>query len=590
MGWIFGSKKKKRDELNDEIKKLQEDKQKLLNDIAATESKIKLIDDDLRIHKNEIEKFEKKNVEAENEVRELKLSVISLQNQKSLLLAEIKKLQADKKEVLPSIKEFERLSCELIILKEQKERLNLDVLDLNKEYEKLQSEYSEIRNNFDILKERFINHYKSFVTWKNIDNPARLTHSFSDKITVKHLSVQANVTSENSNNEYTTTLTSCTCPDFKFNTNGDPCKHMYALAMRIGILGCDCDIDDMRETISEYAKKKSELAEEKEGISKILNTRSQRNPWLANQIALFYSERENQIARMLEEKHPPAIKAAEQIKKISAEKRDIEKDRRMLKSQLDYLFYSFPWLEEYITTPPKIQDELFSDEEDIYAPEKSYLSVDEYNRLSVSEKNQLALDRWNKRNKTAWEIGIEYERYVGYTYEQKGYSVEYRGAIDGLEDMGRDVIARKDKEICIIQCKRWNHHKTVHEKHIFQLYGSSVLYELEHPSYKIRPIFVTSTELSECAKKVADFLHIEIIENFKMGDRPQIKCNISKNGEKIYHLPFDQQYDHVVISSNKGEFYAWNIAEAENLGFNRAKKWLGDEKKPSRGTRRNPPV
>lgn len=55
-----------------------------------------------------------------------------------------------------------------------------------------------------------------------------------------------------------------------------------------------------------------------------------------------------------------------------------------------------------------------------------------------------------------------------------------------------------------------------------------------------------------------------------------IKCNIGSNGEKIYHLPFDQQYDKTRIDK-KGEFYAKTTEEAEKKGFRRAFKWHGIE-------------
>jgi hypothetical protein len=58
-----------------------------------------------------------------------------------------------------------------------------------------------------------------------------------------------------------------------------------------------------------------------------------------------------------------------------------------------------------------------------------------------------------------------------------------------------------------------------------------------------------------------------------MGEYPQIKCNISSTGEKIYHLPFDQQYYNTIIDK-EGEFYAWNVGEAERAGFRRARKYI----------------
>ena len=255
MGWIIGSFKRKRAALNDEIEKLQKNKLNLLNEIYACEKKIKRINDDLRTHKNELEKYEKKNVEAENEVRELKLSIIFLQHQKSLLLDENKKLEEGKKDVLPSIRKFERLWREQITLKSQNEQLNTDISELQKNYEKLQREYAAFQNNVNILRSEYINQYKSFVEWKNTENPSRLAHSFSDKIKVKNLYVEADVTSESTTEEYKTSLTSCTCPDFRFNTKREACKHMYALATRIGALGRECNIDGMKAANSEYEQK-----------------------------------------------------------------------------------------------------------------------------------------------------------------------------------------------------------------------------------------------------------------------------------------------------------------------------------------------
>jgi hypothetical protein len=55
-----------------------------------------------------------------------------------------------------------------------------------------------------------------------------------------------------------------------------------------------------------------------------------------------------------------------------------------------------------------------------------------------------------------------------------------------------------------------------------------------------------------------------------------VKCNIAHNTEeKIYHLPFDQQYDRVKISL-PGEF-SKTVAEAESRGFRRAWRWRPPE-------------
>ena len=84
---------------------------------------------------------------------------------------------------------------------------------------------------------------------------------------------------------------------------------------------------------------------------------------------------------------------------------------------------------------------------------------------------------------------------------------------------------------------------------------------------KVKGIMITTTVLSETARKVANYLGIEYKENEDFDKTyPCIKCNINKTtNEKIYHLPFDQQYDKIQIEPNKGEKYVTTVKEAENL-------------------------
>ena len=52
---------------------------------------------------------------------------------------------------------------------------------------------------------------------------------------------------------------------------------------------------------------------------------------------------------------------------------------------------------------------------------------------------------------------------------------------------------------------------------------------------------------------------------------PAIKCNVNSRGEKIYHLPFDRDYDRTkIINRDQGECYALTIKEAREKGFRRA--------------------
>ena len=180
-------------------------------------------------------------------------------------------------------------------------------------------------------------------------------------------------------------------------------------------------------------------------------------------------------------------------------------------------------------------------------------------------------------------IGIEYELYIGYLLREaktpfnERFNVIQFGEINGLNDLGRYIIAEKtnldgSKTICIIQCKRWSETKSVHENAICQLYGTTIEYKIRHryyANYKFVPIFVTTTDLSEMAVEFAKQLGVAVLK-IPMGEYPMIKCNIN-SGEKIYHLPFDQQYHRTEIKKD-GEFYAMTVKEATNKGFRRAMK------------------
>ncbi len=317
-------------------------------------------------------------------------------------------------------------------------------------------------------------------------------------------------------------------------------------------------------------------------VAHILHESSQHYPWLAQMIADYEYTENQKIYRTLRNKKNPAIKAAEEVKKIAGEKRALVKANKELQYQLHYYESLFPWLEEFKLIDPVeaycyASADDTSDNEDNYSKFKDYLSPEEYHNLPRVEKFQRALDRYKTRKKTSWQIGIEYERYVGFLLEKDGYKVTYNGAREGLEDMGRDLLAEKDKKVLVIQCKRWAQEKTIHEKHIFQLYGTMVLLASEKPRKQFVAVFITTAELSDVAKRCADYLDVKCIENLPIADYPMIKCNVANNGEKIYHLPFDQQYDRVAIQGKAGACYVATVQEAEDRGFRRAYRWVGDK-------------
>jgi len=301
--------------------------------------------------------------------------------------------------------------------------------------------------------------------------------------------------------------------------------------------------------------------------------------WLIDQYFQFERFVDVQKEKMLLEKKNPAKKANEAIKESNSEKREWIKKARENELILLELKELFPAIEEYLDEPesselPPDLPPIPVDEDDDQA--KSYLSKDEYERLSITDKYQLALDRYISRPHSKAEIGRFYERQIGYSYESKGYDVEYKGILDGFYDLGRDIIAEDEKEILIFQAKCWSSKKVIREKYIFNLYATAIHYGKTTKTRKaVKPVFVTTTEYSEVAIDVAKLLSVKLIHIPLDKTYPLIKCNIN-NGSYIYHLPFDQQYDRVKIKQNSGERYVCTIQQAENLGFRRAMRWFGN--------------
>ena len=286
----------------------------------------------------------------------------------------------------------------------------------------------------------------------------------------------------------------------------------------------------------------------------------------------------------------PAPSAAIQVKEAKAETRRLREEAELLRNRIELYERQAPWLSECAEFTLEEIIEGLKEEEVIrktYAagddPTRLFLSATEWNALPPTERNQLALDRYwqGSRRRTAWVAGTQYERYVGYKFESQGFNVEYHGALEGKQDLGIDLICRKNAIVHIVQCKRLSPIKEipVRENVVAQIYGAAMFFALTHALDRnsVKPVIYTTYELSSQAKDFARMLGVAARENFAFEPYPCIKCNISEStGERIYHFPFDQQYDRTVIGNVQGEFYAMTVAEAEKAKFRRAQKWRGD--------------
>ena len=353
-------------------------------------------------------------------------------------------------------------------------------------------------------------------------------------------------------------------------------------------------ISELREKTEDILIKSRQIQYRNEELKKALSEKD-------NLLEVFFEKSNNSISKIaslysdylllqfkisenvLREKDRPALVEVERIQELQKRSKIYVQQYKEMLYRYESLLLLFPELNDYVEDFSDLSDlESFKNIENLeedFDRTKFYIDNESYSSLSEIERNQLALDNYIKNSKTNWQIGRDYELFCGQYYENMGWDVSYFGMEKKLNDLGRDLIAKKDNEKHIIQCKYWSQHKLIHEKHILQLYGTTIFEQFENQDLftKIVPVFMTNIELSETAMKFAKILNVKVIK-LDMTEFPRIKCNTNTdsngNKTKIYHLPFDQQYDRTQIK-NADEFYTLTVKEAVEKGFRRAYKYRG---------------
>lgn len=339
-------------------------------------------------------------------------------------------------------------------------------------------------------------------------------------------------------------------------------------------------------TAIEFEKEKKELEEKCFKYDSIIKSS---DPFIT--VADMYSDARTAIYDKIEynlrHKQRPAYKASDEVRMLKEKTKMYISEFKSMLYRYEFLINTFPELKRYIDDYEALKSVETSSRYDEFVETRDsaidYLSTEEWKKLNEVERNQLALDRYKQRTKSNWVIGIEYEMYIDYILRMNGYKTISNGSIKGLEDLGRDIIAFKTNKsgenvVYIIQCKNWSSKKEVHENVVCQIFGTTIEYKIKHKQQmfsKVVPVIYTTSPLSDMAIKFANELNV-VVNVVKKGDYPMIKCNITSNGNKIYHLPFDQQYYRAEIK-NPGEFYAWTVKEAVNSGFRRAFKYSGNK-------------
>jgi len=341
----------------------------------------------------------------------------------------------------------------------------------------------------------------------------------------------------------------------------------------------------LQKQLISYEKDIQDLSDIKTGIKTLNEEKIEKMTSIYADYKLIHYEL---FAKYQETKERPARARAKEVRELRQETKEYIQQYKNLLYRFETIIQLFPELKHYAEDFEALKDldritNLQSLQDD-FDRVHDFMSKEEYFSLEEDQRNQIALDRYIKKsNKSKWQIGRDYEMSCGHWLKTQGYLVQYFGIEQRLSDLGRDLIAVKNDEHFVIQCKYWSQEKVIHEKHITQLFGTTIEYELNKlsesalikPFKKVTPMFLTNIKLSETALRFAKRLDVLVHENLKMIEFPRIKCNSGQDEKgniiKIYHLPFDQQYDRTIIK-NSGDCYVFTVKEATEKGYRRAFK------------------
>ena len=196
------------------------------------------------------------------------------------------------------------------------------------------------------------------------------------------------------------------------------------------------------------SKIEAEYDHHKKNLSSLLESNLTSMPWLAGMMADFatYDLELEERKRIWARKY----KAVDSIREIREETKKRIKEAKVAVYQLEYLRKIIPGIDDILSTD--YRDLHFDGSIPNHDPTLDYLSSEEWNKLTDDEKSQLALDRYIESNKSKWQIGRDYELSVAYELSQEGYSVDTFGSYMSYEDLGRDLIAKKDSYTYICRC------------------------------------------------------------------------------------------------------------------------------------------
>lgn len=170
------------------------------------------------------------------------------------------------------------------------------------------------------------------------------------------------------------------------------------------------------------------------------------------------------------------------------------------------------------------------------------------------------------------DYGRQYERYVGYLFERRGYSVNYQGIRKGVEDGGIDLVARAPRKIRLVQCKRWR--MPINADVVSRLQGAVARFVYEERRGKpetsrtsIRGVLATTGEIDGEAAGLAAHLGIYVMPRLLFESYPAIKAQRFPDGGGRFLLPLTPGYDRMRMDLKSGDCFFASPREALRNGF-----------------------
>ena len=167
--------------------------------------------------------------------------------------------------------------------------------------------------------------------------------------------------------------------------------------------------------------------------------------------------------------------------------------------------------------------------------------------------------RWP--NKTPWQVGRDFERYVGFRYEERGYKVTYNGITEHEEDYGVDLFCVSEARVLAVQCKNWK--DPVMWREVAMIAGASLAAARSAGWLSAIPVLLTTGPLPTETIQYANRANV-VVRRVVPREYPVIKCKRSSN---YFHLPWHSNYDRTKLISDQGDRRVFRVEEAVLDGF-----------------------